>query len=188
MPYNILIQRIAPKAGLASLALLLGACQLTTNTDPTAGLEFRAKRYAQFEQKQAFETCRDEALKRDENARNQASTGAYLTSARVAEKCGTLLDHDSGVVSKDEQMRLSSLVVINYFKGGDVEQARRSFDVFKNRYPGHDLYFAGGSSFIASTEALLGRTDEWTFGELAELNVNDDLKREIRRMHHWKNR
>jgi len=52
----------------------------------------------------------------------------------------------------------------------------------------HDLYFADGSSFVASSEALLGRSDNWTFGKFAVLNVNDDLKREIRRMHHWKNK
>lgn len=182
------IRRKTSKIGLVSLALLLGACQLTTDPDPTAGLEFRADRYAQFERKQSFELCRDEAHERDEMARDRASPGAYLTSARVAEKCVAELGSGSDVVSKDEQMRLSGLIVINYFKGGDVEQARRSFEGFQDRYPEHDLYFADGSSFVASAGALLGRSDSWTFGEFSALNVNGDLKREIRRMHHWKNR
>ena len=49
MSYKLNINRILPKAGVASLALFLGACQLTTTQDPTAGLEFRAERYAQYE-------------------------------------------------------------------------------------------------------------------------------------------
>ncbi|MBL4907500.1 MAG: hypothetical protein JKX94_08620 [Sneathiella sp.] len=182
------VRCMAPKFGLLSLVLFLGACQLTTDQDPTAGLEYRAERYSQYEKKYAFEKCKDEAHERDEMARRKAGSGAYLTSARVAEKCVGELGNGSDVVSKDEQMRLNALVVINYFKGGDVEQARRNFETFKNRYPEHDLYFADGSSFVASAEALLGRTDQWTFGEFSTLNVSAELKREIRRMHHWKNR
>ncbi|OUR79049.1 hypothetical protein A9Q83_05560 [Alphaproteobacteria bacterium 46_93_T64] len=180
--------RIIPKACVASLALLLGACQLTTTPDPTAGLEFRAERYAQYERKQVFENCRNEALQRDEDARRKGSSGAYLTSARVADKCVSELGSGSDVVPKGEQMRISALAIVNYFKGGDMEQARRSFEAFKSKYPQHDLYFSDGSSFVASSEAILGRTDDWTFGTFAALNVNDDLKREIRRMHHWKNK
>lgn len=176
------------RLGLISLILTLGACQLTTSPDPTAGLKFRADRYAQYEKKQAFERCRDEAHERDEQARGTGSSGGYLISAKVAQKCVVELGSGEDLVSKDEQMRLSALSVINYFKGGDVEQARRSFEEFKSRYPEHDLYFADGSSFVASSEALLGRTESWTFGEFSSLNVNAELKREIRRMHHWKNR
>ena len=85
-------------------------------------------------------------------------------------------------------MRISALAIVNYFKGGDMEQARRSFEAFKSKYPQHDLYFADGSSFVASSEVILGRSEDWTFGTFAALNVNDDLKREVRRMHHWKNK
>ncbi len=188
MSYKLNITRILPKAGVASLALLLGACQLTTTQDPTAGLEFRAERYAQYERKQAFENCRNEALQRDEEARRKGSAGAYLTSAIVADKCVSELGAGSDVVPRGEQMRISALAIVNYFKGGDMEQARRSFEAFKSKYPQHDLYFADGSSFVASSEVILGRSEDWTFGTFAALNVNDDLKREVRRMHHWKNK
>lgn len=177
-----------PYLGIPVLAVLLSGCQLTTAADPTAGLEFRAERYAQYESKRGFENCQNEALKRDEEARNNTSSAGYITSAQVASKCLAELGSGNDVVSTDEQMRLNAMAVVNYFKGGDVEQARRSFESFKVRYPEHDLYFSDGSSFIASSDALLGRSEEWTFGEFAALNVNDALKREIRRMQHWKNK
>jgi hypothetical protein len=85
-------------------------------------------------------------------------------------------------------MRVHALATLNYFKGGDVEQARRTFEGFKGTYPDNDLYFGDGSSFIETTEVLLGRTDSLSFGQFAALNVNDSLKSEMRRLNHWKDK
>jgi len=85
-------------------------------------------------------------------------------------------------------MRVHALAALNYFKGGDVEQARRSFEDFKATYPDSDLYFADGSSFTETTEVLLGRTDPISFGQFAALNVNKSVKSEMRRLNHWKDK
>ena len=37
-------------------------------------------------------------------------------------------------------------------------------------------------------EALLGRRESWTFGEFSALNINSDLKSEMRRVLYWKNK
>ena len=83
---------------------------------------------------------------------------------------------------------MHALAVLNYFKGGDLEQVRRSFDDFKVTYPDNDLYFGDGSSFTETAEVLLGRADPMSFGRFAVLNVNDRVKSEMRRLNHWKDK
>jgi hypothetical protein len=136
----------------------------------------------------AFETCRDEGLTLDSQARSRASAGAFLNSARVLDGCGANLGSAASAVPKPERMRVHALAVLNYFKGGDVEQARLSFESFNATYPDDDLYFGDGSSFTETTDVLLGRTDPISFGRFAVLNVNDRVKSEMRRLNHWKDR
>ncbi len=172
---------------LALLPAVLAACSTGNPLTPREGIGFREDRYREVARAQEFEACRNEALELDAQARGRGSRGAYLTSARVLEKCEAGLGETKGV-PVEERMRVYALSIQNYFKGGDIESARRNLDTFKNAFPGHDLYFGDGASFLATMEALLGRTEPWTFGEFAALNVNDDVKREMRRLHYWKNK
>lgn len=175
-------------AALSGLALLLGACSLTGHDDPLPDLSFRESRFEQMQGIKAFEACRDEGLTLDTQARSRAAAGAFLTSARVLDGCGANLGSAATGVPLAERMHVHALAVVNYFKGGDVEQARRSFNGFKATYPDNDLYFADGSSFIETTEVLLGRTDPISFGQFAALNVSDRVKSEMRRLNHWKDK
>ncbi len=175
-------------AMLSGAALLLGACSLTGTSDPFNDVSFRESRFEQMQSIKAFEACRDEGLTLDSQARGRASAGAFLNSARVLDRCGTNLGSAASAVSKPERMRVHALAVLNYFKGGDVEQARRSFEGFKASYPDEDLYFGDGSSFTETTEVLLGRADPISFGQFAVLNVNDRVKSEMRRLNHWKDK
>ena len=175
-------------AMLSGAALLLGACSLTGTSDPFNDVSFRESRFEQMQSIKAFEACRDEGLTLDSQARSRASAGAFLNSARVLDSCGTNLGSAASAVSKSERMRVHALAVLNYFKGGDVEQARLSFEGFKATYPDDDLYFGDGSSFTETTEVLLGRADPISFGQFAVLNVNDRVKSEMRRLNHWKDK
>ncbi|NNE84844.1 MAG: hypothetical protein HKN28_12840 [Alphaproteobacteria bacterium] len=175
-------------ATLSGAALLLGACSLTGNSDPLNDVSFREQRFEQVQAINAFEACRDEGLTLDNQARSRASAGAFLNSARVLDGCGANLGSATTAVPLPERMRVHALATLNYFKGGDVEQARRTFEGFKGTYPDNDLYFGDGSSFIETTEVLLGRTDSISFGQFAALNVNDSLKSEMRRLNHWKDK
>lgn len=172
---------------LALMPAALAACSTNTPVLPQEGIGFREDRYIEITRIREYEACRDEALQLDANARGRGSQGAYLTSARVLEQCEAGLGETNGV-TLEERMRVYALSIQNYFKGGDLESARRNLDTFKHAFPGHDLYFADGSSFIVTMEALLGRTEPWTFGEFAALNVNDQVKREMRRLNYWKNK
>lgn len=175
-------------AALSGAALLLGACSLTGNSDPLNDVSFREQRFEQVQSINAFEACRDEGLTLDNQARSRASAGAFLNSARVLDGCGANLGSAASAVPMAERMRVHALATLNFFKGGDVEQARRTFESFKATYPDNDLYFGDGSSFTETTEVLLGRTDAISFGQFAALNVNDSLKSEMRRLNHWKDK
>lgn len=175
-------------ATLTGAVLLLGACSMIGNSDPLNDLSFRESRFEQMQAIKAFEDCRDEGLTLDSQARSRASAGAFLNSARVLDGCGVNLGSAASAVPKDERMRIYALATLNYFKGGEVEQARRSFEGFKASYPDNDLYFADGSSFTETTEVLLGRTDPISFGQFAALNVNKRVKSEMRRLNHWKDK
>lgn len=175
-------------ATLSGAALLLGACSLTGNSDPLNDVSFREQRFEQMQAINAFEACRDEGLTLDSQARSRASAGAFLTSARVLDSCGADLGGAAPAVSAPERMRVQALAVLNYFKGGDVEQARRAFESFKTRFPDNDLYFADGSSFVETAQVLLGRADPVSFGQFAALNVDDRVKSEMRRLNHWKDK
>jgi len=182
---NTLLRRLAILSGAA---LLLGACSLTGNSDPLNDVSFRESRFEQMQSINAFEACRDEGLTLDSQARSRASAGAFLNSARVLDGCGANLGSAASAVPIAERMRVHALASLNYFKGGDVEQARRSFEGFKASYPDNDLYFADGSSFTETTAVLLGRTDPISFGQFAALNVNKTMKSEMRRLNHWKDK
>ncbi len=180
-----LLRRVATLSGAA---LLLGACSLMGDSDPLNDLSFRESRFEQMQRINAFEACRDEGLTLDSQARSRASAGAFLNSARVLDGCGANLGSAASAVPKPERMRVHALATLNYFKGGDVEQARRTFEGFKATYPDNDLYFGDGSSFIETTEVLLGRATTVSFGQFAALNVNNRLKSEMRRLNHWKDK
>lgn len=173
---------------LALTLLTLGACTSSEPANPLAGVEFREQRFEQMRRLQAFRACRDHALQLDTEARTRGSSGAFLTSAKVLQKCDADLGTARDAVAANERMRLHALSVVNYMKGGDLEQTRRRFDSFKTTWPEHDLYFAGGVSFVATMEAFLGRTEPQSFGRFLALNVTDEVKSEMRRINHWKNK
>jgi hypothetical protein len=181
-------KNILKTALLGASILTLAACNLNQTANPIADAGFREARFEEMQKLQDFRTCRDQALGMYAQARARGSSAAFLTSANVLQKCNADLGSAAKSVPENERMRLHALSVINYFKGGDVEMARRQFDGFKAAWPEHDLYFSGGTSFIATAEALLGRTEPQTFGQFLALNVTDEVKSEMRRINHWKNK
>ncbi|MBL4721697.1 MAG: hypothetical protein JKY20_11275 [Alphaproteobacteria bacterium] len=182
---------ILQTAGFGVMAAVLGACNLTSGgaaVDPTDGVGFRQARYAEVMRVNSFQSCREEALLMDRQARKRGAAGAYLTSATIMEKCEAGLGGSPRGVSHDDRMRLAALAIINFLKGGDSEKARQSLSKFQRTYPGEDIYFGDGSSFIATAELLLGRSRKMGFGEFAVLNVNRTVKNEMRRLAHWKDK
>ena len=179
---------ILKSAVLGGALLALTACNMNQTANPLPDTSFREARFEQMQKLTEFQGCRDQGLQLDSQARARGAAPAFLTSAQVLDKCVTSLGSAAKAVPANERMRLQALSVVNYFKGGDIEMARRQFDRFKTTWPEHDLYFSGGTSFIATAEALLGRTEPKTFGQFMALNGTDDVKSEMRRLNHWKNK
>lgn len=172
--------------GLAGTTLV-GCVTIGGETsDPKDIAEYRQARFEQMAGLQNYQACRTEALQLSDQARIQKSAGGYLTSAQVAEKCLVGIAEHQSVVPAGERMRLQSIAVLNYVRAGDIAAANAAFERLKRAHPEKDLYFPDGTSFIATMESFLERTDKQSFGEFVALNVNRDVKREMRRINHWK--
>lgn len=183
------LRSIALRAASA-VALVVGtaACSLLESKPDSAGIGFREARFEAVTAIRDYRACQEEGLALDKQAFASGSAATYLTSARVLEKCEAKLGPAVAGVGKDERMRVYALSIQNYFKGGDVDAARKNFDSFRAAFPDNDLYYADGTSFVSTMDALIGRREPWSFGEFATLNVSDDLRSEIRRIHYWKSR
>ena len=83
-------------------------------------------------------------------------------------------------------MRAYALGIQNYFKGGDIARAQQNLENLKTAFPGKDLYFPDGSSFVETMEVLLGMKDRSSIGQFSAVNVNQGLKAELRRVDYWK--
>lgn len=174
----------------AFVALALGGLSACANdiSGPLEGIGYREARFEQLAMMREYRKCRDEGFELDRQARASGTTGTYLASARILEKCETVLGPDASGIARDERMRAYALSIQNYFKGGDVEKARDNFSRFRQQFADYDFYYPDGTSFVTTMEALLGQRERWTFGEFSALNVNDGLKSEMRRVLYWKNK
>jgi hypothetical protein len=168
---------------------LLVACSSNQNSADLADTSaFRLDRFRDMERAQNFDRCAEEGLMLDAEARSRASAGAFLGSARVLSGCIDDIAPSADAVPQNKRMRIHALAAVNYFKGGDVEATRRSFETFKANYPDRDLYLGNNISFVETANVLLGRTEDFRLGQFSVLNVDENLKREIRRIDYWKNR
>jgi hypothetical protein len=172
-------------AGLALSLLVLGACTTTGTETADGGIGYREARYAEISALQTFRACRDEALALDEAARASANAGRYLASARMLEGCERELPPEAAGRAVEERMRAYALGIQNYVKGGDVAAAQRNLDRFESAFPGRELYLADGSAFTDTMRAVLDQTPEHQLGSLSTLNVDRDVKAELRRVRHW---
>jgi hypothetical protein len=184
---NTIVRRIALKGVALTAALLtLSACNLNPQTNPMDGIGFREARFQEISDMREYRQCRDEGVELDAKARSSGSAGQYLASAKLLEKCETEVGQDAASLAVDERMRAYALGIQNYIKGGDLETASRNLARFKEAFAGKDLYFTSGASFTETMESILGQKRPGVIADLASLNVNNELKSEMRRMRYWK--
>lgn len=167
----------------AGSVLAITAC---APTGAREGIGFREARFAEMSAIRGWQSCRDEALELDRKAREEGSSAQYLASAKLIEKCEADAGADVNKVPADERMRAYALSSQNYLKGGDVPKARETLDRLRGAYPGADLYYANGTSFIDTMELLVGVEDRTSQGDLGLANIDADLKSELRRTQYWK--
>jgi hypothetical protein len=169
-------------AGVMSLA----ACMNTTGVVDRAGIDFRQARAAEVQAVRQWRECRDEAVALDGQARKSGGGARYLASARLLEKCESELGPNAAKGVAEERLHAYALSVQNHLKGGDVIRARQNLLKLKRAFPGKDLRYRDGASFIASMELLLGLRDRDDIGEFAVVNASDTVKAELRRVRYWK--
>lgn len=187
MQSRALTGRLAPRGiAIAAVLLALSACTTTGTTNPSEGIGFREARFEEISAMQQYRQCRDDAVALDEQARSTGNAGRYLASARLLEKCEAELGPEAKGLAIEERMHAYALGVQNYLKGGDVAKTSETFGKFKQAFPGKDLYYFDGSSFIETMAALLGQKEQPDYGRFAMLNVNETLKGEMRRIEYWK--
>ncbi len=175
-------------AGTALVAsILISGCNMNQVSTPMP-YERNIAEVEDLLKQKAFAQCRNEALQLDTDARSRGVAGGFVSSARVMDSCLSELGRSAHRVDAEERMRLRALSVVNFLKGGEVEEARLQYEKFKKNWPAHDLYLKGGVSFVETAEALLGRTEDQTFGQFTAMNISDEAKSEMRRLNHWKNK
>lgn len=176
------------KRGLALGAVLLAMSACTTYPDNQAaeGIGFREARFQEISAMRDYRQCRDDALELDKQARTAANPGRYRASADLLVKCETGLGPEAANIAIEERMKAYALSVQNYVKAGEIEKAGQNLAKFKESFPGKDLYYADGSSFVETMEILLGQKDNKALAPYANLNVNSTLKNEMRRALYWK--
>lgn len=170
-------------------AVLLSAAACNTLYDrsqPSAeGIGYRDARYQEVAAMREFRDCRDQAVALDDQARQSHSAGQYLASARLLDKCEADLGPEVAGIASEERMRAYGLSIQNYVKGGDMVSARANYESFQQAFPDQDLYYPDGTSFLETMGSLLGRQKETGFGQFSTLNVNRELKDEMRRVTYW---
>ena len=168
------------------LALMLSACGQNTQISGVEGINFRETRYQEVTAMRGFRVCRDEALQLDTQARANGDPARYRASAELLERCESDLGPEAAGISREERMRAYGLSIQNLIKSGDMPSARENLARFKQAYPDHDFYYADGSSFVHTMEALLSQKEPSNFGTFSPFNVSHAFKAEMRRMEHWK--
>ena len=176
------------RAALMGTALMtLAACNSMYGAkQPTGeGIGYHDARYQEIAAMREYRSCRDEALELDIQARQSKSAGKYLASAKLLDSCEANLGTEARGVAVEERMRAYGLSIQNYLKGGNIAAAQTNFERFQQEFAGKDLYYADGSSFIETMSALLSREEDKSFGRFSMLNVNKELKAEMRRVNYW---
>jgi len=177
------------RIGLLGVALVsISACNtLNGGQEQAEGIGYRTARFEEITAMREYRECSAQAFELDTQARHSKSAAKYLASANLISKCESEVGPEAADVAQEERMHVYGLSIQNYLKGGDIVKARRNLARFEDAFPNQDLYFADGTSFVETMSALLGREDDSSFGKYSMLNVNRELKSEIRRANYWKN-
>lgn len=186
-PMKAGLKRLGRAAAGGAVLLSVAACNTLYDRDQPAaeGIGYRDARYQEIAAMREFRDCRDQAIELDEQARASHSAGQYLASARLLEKCEASLGPEARDIAVEERMRAYGLGIQNYIKGGDMVSAQANFEAFQQAFPNRDLYYPDGTSFLETMSTLLGRQERTDYGRFSTLNVNRELKDEMRRVTYW---
>ena len=120
--------------------LLLGAgvsgCNVTMSGMQSTGegIGYRQARFVEMNEMKAWRHCQEQALKLDETARSNGSASQYLASAKALKLCETSVSSQTAGINIQERMRSIAVASLNFLRGGNIEEARSTFEDFKTHF------------------------------------------------------
>jgi len=166
-------------------SLAVGGCLGQTATPDGEGIDYRRARHAQLSAIRDYRACRDHGLELDRAAAPRQQ-GRSLAVARILEGCERDLGTHAGVVSAEERMQALAVAVLARLRGGDPEGAAAALARMRDGFPDRDLYFADGSSFRDSVEAVLQSGRSGATSSTVAANLSAPLAAELRRLEEWR--
>ncbi|NQW09700.1 MAG: hypothetical protein HQ481_07455 [Alphaproteobacteria bacterium] len=183
MPRSPTVSAVAAVLATSMLAGCLAA------PPPAAeGIGFREARFHEIEAMRDWRACRDDGATLDQQARAAGEPGRYLAAARALEGCEANLGAEASGIAVEERMRAYGLAIQARLKGGDLAGARDGLDRFRGAFPGRDLYFDDGTSFLHTMDTLLAAGGEHPRRPSRVANVSATLGEEIARLIRWSRR
>lgn len=149
------------------------------------GIGFRDARYREAQAMRDWRACRDEGLALDREAGQASAPARYLAAARVLEGCESRLGLEAAALAPKERMRAYAIALQARVKGGDTAGARAGLERFRAAFPGSDLYFDDGTSFLDTIEALLS-VGAGSSPPRGSANVSGTVDGELRRLARWR--
>lgn len=113
-----------------------------------------------------------------------AHSSQYLSLANAAIFCIEGLSFTPRHPDVQTAMQFNALAFTNYVKAGDMQQAQDTLADFRNRFPQQDLLFADYTSFVDTAKVLVSH-NELSLYQLSTLNINSQLRAEIKRKRNW---
>jgi outer membrane PBP1 activator LpoA protein len=166
----------------------ISACSSTTSSEPTPTLRVSNNAKNNNMSNNYYQSidaaCEQQAIGMDSFAQQSGQAAQYLASAKAMLRCVNGIQFPKGHPDADKALRLMALSVMNFVKGGDIDEAQVALRKTQSKFPNKDLYFADYSSFFDTATALL---EQQTLSrhQLAALNISADLRTEIERHQYW---
>jgi len=165
--------------GIASTSLLLAACVSPNAVKPESSISS-----ADISAHHQFVSCKQDGMALDTSAKQRQSSAQYLAAAKTLKQCLQEVDVYQNVVPVEERMQVHAITILDYFKGGDIAQARSQLDAFELAFPNSDLLFSDYTSFVDSMQVLLAN-GMGTLDSDSSLNINSELKSHSNRQRYW---
>ena len=170
-----------------SAALLLSGC---TSTAQKASIDDQQGRFSSntalaapsIERLDA--ECHSNVIKRENSVGDSADVAQQIALANAASRCIENKSFFPQHPDNQMAMQLNALAVVNFIKAGETQMAEMSLAQFRQQFPQQDLLFADYTSFVDTAVALLQHR-ELSVHQLSMLNINKELRQELKRNDYW---
>ena len=170
-----------------SAALLLSGCTSTPQKTAVDNPQSRLSSNTAVETpsiERLDNACHSAVIERENSVGDSVDVAQQIALANAALRC---IENKSFYPKHPDNrmaMQLNALAVVNFIKAGETHMAEKSLAQFMKHFPQQDLLFADYTSFVDTAVALLKRS-ELSVHQLSVLNINKDLRYELKRNDYW---